>query len=389
MNSNQKTQPKKLTLPLWADLHAHFRQGAITKLLAEEYLKMGCYAVLAMPNTKPPVGKVLNDGIGAELDCWSVIDYQKTIAEAFSNKLLGVIVPLYITKNTTPEMIAEGAKKGVLKAVKYYPPHGTTNSDHGVGIAELINSNVMKALEENGVILCIHGEEHNLTAHKYFDKHTNAEVVFYQNFMPQIVKKYPKLRIVAEHITTKEAVDFVAGAGDNVVATITPQHLLYTIGDLLQTKSTHLVCMPYVKFDEDRNALLQAVINPNNSKFFAGTDNAPHPKLSKHTDCGCAAGCYVGGIAPQLYAMAFEQAGADLGTPQGFVAFKKFLCDIGPEFYNLPKPNGSFELINEPAKVEILQTELGEIIPLPVGMVADSLRAEVTLPWRVGGVVRG
>ncbi len=379
---------KKLILPLWADLHAHFRQGSITKLLADEYLKMGCYAVLAMPNTKPPVGKVLNDGIGKELDNWSVVDYQKSIEEAFSNKLLQVIVPLYITKHTTAAMIVEGAQNGVLKAVKYYPPHGTTNSDHGISIAGLVNSDVMKALEDNGIILCIHGEEHNLDSHKYFDKDTNAEITFYQNFMPDIKKKYPKLKIVAEHITTKAAVDFVANASDNIVATITPQHLLYTIGDLLLTKSTHLICMPYVKFDQDRNALLQAAIDPSNRKFFAGTDNAPHPKLSKQTDCGCAAGCYVGGIAPQLYAMAFEQAGTDISTPQGYKAFKKFLCDIGPEFYNLPKPNGTFELINEPAKVDILQTELGEIIPLPVGMVKEELRHDVKLPWRIDNIIR-
>jgi dihydroorotase len=379
---------RKLTLPLWADLHAHFRQGAITKLLADEYLKMGCYAVLAMPNTKPPVGRVLNDGIGKELDYWSVVDYQKSIEEAFGNKLLQVIVPLYITKHTTAAMIVEGVQKGVLKAVKYYPPHGTTNSDHGISIAELINSDVMKALEDTGIILCIHGEEHNLDSHKYFDKDTNAEVTFYQNFMPEITKKYPKLKIVAEHITTKAAVDFVASASDNVVATITPQHLLYTIGDLLLTKSTHLICMPYVKFDQDRKALVQAVIDPSNRKFFAGTDNAPHPKLSKQTDCGCAAGCYVGSIAPQLYAMAFEQAGTNISTPQGYKVFKKFLCDIGSEFYNLPKPNGTFELINEPSKVDILQTELGEIIPLPVGMVKEELRSDVKLPWRIDNIIR-
>lgn len=380
------TKSTKLTLPLWADLHAHFRQGEITKLLAQEYLAMGCYAVLAMPNTKPPVGKVLENGEGSELPYWSVEKYTKDVAEAFQNKLTDIIVPLYITKHTTAKMIYEGTKSGVLKAVKYYPPHGTTNSDHGIAMQELLNSDVMKALEETATVLCIHGEEHGMKAHEYFDKETNAEVAFYKNFMPQLTSKYPKMRIVAEHITTKAAVDFVNNSSENVVATITPQHLLYTIGDLLQTMSMHLVCMPYVKFDEDRESLRKAVTNQNNHKFFAGTDNAPHPKLSKQTDCGCAAGCYVGGIAPQLYAEAFEQAGADLSTETGYKAFKKFLCDIGPNFYNITKPFGSFDLVKEPKQVNILNTDLGEIIPLPVGMVKEAIRSNVSISWQIQNI---
>jgi dihydroorotase len=382
------TKEIKLTLPLWADLHAHFRQGEITKLLAQEYLAMGCYSVLAMPNTKPPVGKVLENGEGKDLPYWSVEKYTKDVAEAFQNKLTDIIVPLYITKNTTAKMIVEGAKSGVLKAVKYYPPHGTTNSDHGIAISELIDSDVMKALEETGTILCIHGEEHGMKAHEYFDKNTNAEVAFYKNFMPQITAKYPKMKIVAEHITTKVAVDFVNNSSDNVVATITPQHLLYTIGNLLQTLSMHLVCMPYVKFDEDRDALRKAATNTKNKKFFAGTDNAPHPKLSKHTDCGCAAGCYVGGIAPQLYAVAFEDAGVDLSSDEGYNIFKKFLCDIGPDFYNITKPFGSFDLVKQPKQVNILKTDIGDIIPLPVGMVKEENRSSVTIPWQIKNINR-
>jgi dihydroorotase len=379
---------KKLTLPLWADLHAHFRQGEITKTLAKDYLKMGCYAVLAMPNTKPPVSKVLNEGVGKDLPYWSIVDYKARIEAAFDGKLLEVIVPLYLTRDTTAAMIEEGAKSGLLKAVKYYPPHGTTNSDHGLPMLDLINSDVMKALEATGTILCVHGEEHGLENHQYFDKDTNAETEFYLNVMPEIVKKYPKLKMVAEHITTKTAVDFVTASADHVVATITPQHLLYSVGDLLATKSAHLVCMPYVKFDADRKALRQAVVNPSNDKFFAGTDNAPHPKHSKQTDCGCAAGCYVGGIAPQLYAMAFEEAGADLGTEEGAKAFQKFLCDIGPQYYKLPKPNGTFDLINKSEKIDILKTDLGDIIPLPVGMLTDEHRSDVTLPWKISNVTR-
>jgi dihydroorotase len=388
MNNIKKSTNNKLVLPLWADLHAHFRQGDLTKILANEYLKMGCYAVLAMPNTLPVVGKVLNDGAGKELPYWSIVDYKKSIEDAFENKLLDVMVPLYITKDTTTSMILEGANKGILRAVKYYPPHATTNSDHGVSISDLINSDLLKAIEDADIVLCIHGEEHHIGGHRFFDKETNAEIAFYQKFMPLITKKYPKLRIVAEHITTKTAVDFVNNSSKNVVATITPQHLLYTIGDLLLTKSTHLVCMPYVKFEEDKNALLQAVTNINNSKFFAGTDNAPHTKLSKQTDCGCAAGCYVGGIAPQLYAMAFENFGVDIFSFEGYTAFKKFLCDLGPEYYGLPKSPGTFELVKENSKVSILNTNIGDIIPLPLGMVKDEFRFNVEIPWKIENIKR-
>ena len=388
MKNTKNSDPRKLMLPLWADLHTHFRQGNLTHTLANEYLKMGCYAVLAMPNTSPIVGKVLNDGVGKDLPYWSIVDYKKTIENAFENKLLDVIVPLYITKNTTAQMIIEGANNGSLRAAKYYPPHGTTNSDHSLPMSELMTSDVLKALEETGTILCIHGEDHNMTGHQFFDKHTNAEIAFYQKVMPLITEKYPKLKIVAEHITTKTAVDFVTHASQNVAATITPQHLLYTVGDLLLTKSTHLICMPYVKFEEDKHALLQAATTPNNTRFFAGTDNAPHPKLSKQTDCGCAAGCYVGGIAPQLYAIAFENFGIDLFSHEGYTAFKKFLCELGPHYYGLPQPNGTFELVKENSKITILETEIGDIIPLPIGLVKQEHRSTVQLPWSIGNISR-
>jgi dihydroorotase len=372
---------KKLTLPYWADLHAHFRQDDITNILAEEYLKMNCYAVLAMPNTLPPVAKVLESGEGSDLPYWSVEKYKKDIEESFGNKLSEVIVPLYLTKNTTPEMIAEGKKSGLLKAVKYYPPHGTTNSDHSLHMEKLMDSDIIKALEDNDIVLCIHGEESTNEATQYYDKDRNAETEFYRNIMPKLAEKFPKLRIVAEHITTEVAVNFVKSNSSNVVATITPQHLLYTIGDLLLTKSTHLVCMPYVKFEDDRQALRDAVLDPDNSKFFAGTDNAPHPKLSKQTDCGCAAGCYVGGIAPQLYAEAFEIAGCDLFSDAGYSAFKKFLCDIGPDFYNLEKSEKTFDLFKKPQKVSTIKADFGDIIPLPVGLVKEQFRDDVYISW--------
>ena len=370
----------RLTLPLWADLHAHFRQGALMPHLAADHLAMGCYAVLAMPNTRPPVSKVLGENTDKE---WSVEGYSQMMRDAFGGKAI-IIAPLYITRAATAQMIEQGAKAGVLKAAKYYPPHGTTNSDHGLPMADLIGSETLKVMEECGTVLCIHGEEHALGAGDYFDKHRNAETLFYENTLPRIVDAHPRLKIVAEHITTKAAADFVLAAGDNVAGSITPQHLLFTVGDLLQGWFAHLRCMPLVKFEEDRAALRDAATK-NNTRFFAGTDSAPHPRLSKTTDCGCAAGCYTGGIAPQLYAQGFEAAGIDLSTLEGAASFQRFLCDIGPAFYGLPKPEGTFSLIREPSPVVALEVEgVGQIVPLPLGMAQGYPQiTETMLPWRI------
>ena len=373
--------PIVLKLPLWADLHAHFRQGALMPALAADHLAMGCYAILAMPNTRPPVSTVS----GADTDeSWSVEGYTKMLEDAFGGKAI-IIAPLYITRSTTAAMIEQGAKKGVLKAAKYYPPHGTTNSGHSLPMAELIGSDVLRAMEECGVVLCIHGEEHGLGTEDYFDKHRNAETLFYENTMPRIAERHPRLKIVAEHITTKVAAYFVLQAGDNVAASVTPQHLLYTVGDLLQGWYAHLRCMPLVKFEEDRAALREAVTSANNMRFFAGTDSAPHPRLSKSTDCGCAAGCYTGGIAPQLYAMGFEAVGVDLASPSGAASFRRFLCDIGTDFYGLAKPAGSFTLIREPSQVVALDVPgVGQVIPLPLGLSQEALqKGAAMLPWRI------
>jgi dihydroorotase len=336
-----------------------------------------------MPNTKPPVARVheSDDLIG---ESWSIEAYTRMLDDAFGGKA-HIIAPLYITRTTTAKVIEAGARSGVLKAAKYYPPHGTTNSSHGVPMEDLIGNDVLKTMEQYGIVLCIHGEEHELTGADYYDKHHNAESLFYQERLPRIVDAHPRLKIVAEHITTKAAVDFVKQASSHVMASITPQHLLYTVGDLLQGWASHLRCMPLLKFESDRHALREVVISDKNTRFFAGTDSAPHPRHSKSTECGCAAGCYVGGIAPQLYAMAFEAAGCDLASAHGARAFKRFLCEIGPEFYGLPKPKGTFQLVREPSRVTSLEVEgIGQIVRLPVGLSTENLnKGEAVLPWRI------
>lgn len=365
----------RIELPKWYDLHAHFRQDELVEPLVRDHVKMGCVGILAMPNTKPPVAKVLKSD---PLPYWSIETYKAQLEAAGQGDIKEVIVPLYITKDTTPEMIEEGAKSGHLKACKYYPPHGTTGADFGYPLEQFLKGDVFAALQDQGIVLCLHGEEHGQDAECYFDRKTNAEEFFYTERMPRLLEKYPNLRIVGEHITTKVAADFIAAAPDHVGATITPQHLLYTVGHLLQGLHYHLYCLPLLKFDEDREALRKAVTSTKNRKFFAGTDSAPH--TNKMTPCGCAAGCYTGGIAPQLYAQGFEEAGVDLSGREGQEAFKQFLSTNGPEFYGLPVSQESFVLEKAEQTIQILQVGEQEIQPLPVGLSTEN---SATIPWRI------
>lgn len=360
-----------LELPKWFDLHTHFRQGPAVPAYIQAHLDMGCAGALAMPNTKPPISRVR--GKNTE-ESWTIENYAADLRAAGADRFERLIVPLYLTRETTPEMIAEGADSGLLQAAKYYPPHGTTNAEHGAPMDEFLGGDVFRAMEENGVVLCVHGEQHGLGGADYFAADRNAESLFYREFMPRLVEQHPALKVVCEHITTAEAAQFVRQAPDRVGATITPQHLLYTIGDLIQGLKYHLYCLPVVKFDEDRAALRTVATEPGQTKFFAGTDSAPH--TTKATDCGCAAGCFTGGCAPQLYAMGFEESRADLGSADGRQAFERFLCLNGPAFYGFEPSAERFTLEKSSGETSILATEAGPVTPLPLGM-------NLPLTWRL------
>ncbi len=360
------------TLPKWYDLHVHLRQGDGMKAYIRAQLDMGCAGVLAMPNTKPPVGKVLKDD---PLDYWCIEGYLDLIRTNGGDAFDDIIVPLYLTRDTTPDMIESGAKSGLLRAAKYYPPHGTTNADHGRPLQDFIDKDVLKAMQNNGIVLCVHGEEHGLSGAEYFDRNKTAEEVFYSQRLPKVRDALPGLKIVAEHITTKTAANFVQQSGDNVAATITPQHLLYTVGHLLQGLRYHLYCLPLLKFEDDRAALREAATATDNKKFFAGTDSAPH--TTKCTPCGCAAGCFTGGVAPQLYAQAFEEAGCTLDRKENQNIFKQFLCSNGPDFYGLQTPSDTFILSREPQQIAALKTDDGDVTPLPLGLEQN------TIPWSI------
>lgn len=360
-----------LDLPRWFDLHTHFRQGPAVPFYIKAHLDMGCAGALAMPNTQPPVSRVTG---AMEAGGWSIEGYLQMLREAGADAFEHLIVPLYLTRQTTAAMIREGVASGLLKACKYYPPHGTTNAEHGLPMDDLIGGEVLQAMEEHGVTLCIHGEQHALSGPDYIDARQNAETRFYQERMPRLLAAHPKLRIVCEHITTRTAAEFVAAAPAHVGATITPQHLIYTLGHLIQGLKYHLYCLPVVKFQDDRAALREAVLQPAQAKFFAGTDSAPH--TTKATDCGCAAGCFTGGCAPQLYAMAFEEAGVDLGSAEGQALLERFLCLNGPAFHGFPPSQQRFRMEKTPSRTFVLETPAGPVPPLPSGLGLE-------LTWRL------
>jgi len=356
------------TFPYWYDLHAHFRQDEILTATVKAHIDMGCEGILAMPNTKPPITRVSGANTS---DYWTIESYRAMLEAAANGALSTIIVPLYLTKETTPDMIIKGAKSGRLVSCKYYPPHGTTNSEFGAPFDDYLQNGVFEAMSEAGVILNIHGEQHGLSGEDYFGENSNAEDYFYTEKMPRLIEKYPNLKVVCEHITTKTAADFASNAPDTVAATITPQHLLYTVADLLQGLKYHLYCLPLVKFEKDRQALLSAAHHINNNKFFAGTDSAPH--THKATACGCAAGCFTGLIAPQLYAQGFDLNESNRD------AFEKFLCRNGANFYNLPISDKKLTLTKQPQKVAPVTAGDQELTLLHTGMGQDALNWSLSL----------
>jgi len=364
----------QLTLPKWYDLHTHLRQDELLAPIIQSQLDMGCCGVLAMPNTKPPVAKVFKDD---DLPYWCIEGYLDLIQRSGGDSFDDVIVPLYLTKDTTPAMIEAGAKAEILRAAKYYPPHGTTGADFGVPMEEMLRTDVFQAMSDHNVVLCIHGEQHAMRGDEYFESDTNAEDVFYREYMPRLRDSYPDLKIACEHVTTKTAVDFVHSAGENTGASITPQHLLYTIGDLLMGLKYHLYCLPLSKFSEDRDALRKAAMSSDYIRFYAGTDSAAH--TTKATECGCAAGCFTGGIAPQLYIQAFEDSGLDMGDIDNQRIFQRFLCGNGAGFYGVKPSKEQFVLKKVPSVVKPLYTKVGDITPLPLGLNQTEIEWSIEL----------
>jgi len=301
-----------------ADFHTHLRQGAALPINVAYAAEHNAY-VLGMPNTSPPM-----------ITSADISEYHRKVLAVPNTSQTEFYYAAYMSKRTTPEIIRELDANSRVLGIKFYPAGQTTNSEHGV-VSMLNHPEVMKALCDSSLALMMHGEEadHDVDV---FDREREFYAIGGQ--ADQIMETYPDLkRVVAEHITTVEAVDFVSRHGLNVAATITPQHLLVNRNHMLGNKMlSNAFCKPILKREEDRMALLKAATS-GSSKFFMGTDSAPHVKSTKETSCGCAAGCFTIPDATLLYAQAFDEVDC-LDKLEGFLSV------FGPKFYEL-EPSGS------------------------------------------------
>jgi dihydroorotase len=342
--------PDSLTLGTPDDFHVHLRDGAALSAMAPFTARQFGRA-LVMPNLKPPVTTVA----AAE-------KYRDRILQALPTETpFSPLMALYLIDGTTADEVTRASESECVHAFKYYPAGATTNSDSGVtSLARVYPA--FEAMQRLGVVLCIHGEVTD-PATDVFDR----EALFVEGTLQKIVRDFPSLKVVVEHISTKEAADFVAGSGANVAATVTPQHLLYNRSSIFNGGiRPHLYCLPILKRETHRQALL-AVATSGSPKFFLGTDSAPHARNSKEACCG-AAGCFTSHAALELYAEAFDSVGA-------LDRLDHFASRFGAEFYGLPRNAGTVMLKREPwTPPESFSFGNETIVPLTVGR---------SLSWRL------
>jgi len=328
------------------DWHLHLRDGAaMASVLAFTAARFG--RAIVMPNLKPPVTTT-------EM----AIGYRERILSALPDGMqFEPLMTLYLTDNTTGKEIRRAKASGVVHAVKYYPAGATTNSD--AGVTELIKcEDALAAMEDCGLPLLVHGEV-TFPNVDIFDR----EKLFIDRVLIPVLQKFPKLRVVFEHITTKEAVRFVLGSPPRVAATITAHHLLLNRNALFAGGiRPHHFCLPVLKREDDRLALIEAATG-GNPKFFLGTDSAPHARHTKETACGCA-GMYTAHAGIELYAEIFGAYNA-LDKLEGFASV------FGPLFYGLPRNKEKITLVKEVWNV-----------PKELPYHKDTL-----VPFRAGGTV--
>ncbi len=310
---------KTLTITRPDDWHVHIRNGEMLKAVLPYTAKQFARAII-MPNLKPPVTTVEQ-----------ALLYRDVVLKALPTGLdFNPLMTLYLTAATTESEINKAAESEHIHAFKLYPAGATTHSDSGVADIKAAYPQ-FAAMEKYQIPLLIHGE----VTDEYCDIF-DRERVFIERYLLDIVKHFPELRIVLEHVTTSDAVQFVESASANVAATITPQHLLYNRNTLFVGGiRPHHYCLPVLKREHHRLALVKAATS-GNSKFFLGTDSAPHLTTLKESVCGCA-GCFTAPIAMELYAEAFESANA-LDKLEGFASF------YGADFYRLPRNTDTLTL---------------------------------------------
>jgi len=339
-----------LTLTRPDDWHLHVRDGAALRAVVPHSARQFARAIM-MPNLRPPVTT-------AE----QALAYRERILDALPpGSDFQPLMTLYLTDNTPPDEIARAKASNHIVACKLYPAGATTHSDSGVTAIEKIYP-VLEAMQTQGLPLLIHGEVTNPTV-DIFDR----EAVFIDQALIPLVWDFPALKIVLEHITTEDAADYVREAPATVAATITAHHLLYNRNAIFQGGiRPHYYCLPILKRERHRQALIQAATS-GNPKYFLGTDSAPHPRPGKEAASGCA-GCYTAHAALELYAEAFDAAGA-LDRLEAFASFH------GPDFYGLPRNTGTLTLRRQPASVPE-SFPFGAEVLVPLG-------AGETLGWRL------
>lgn len=328
------------------DMHLHFRDGdALQAVVPYTARQMG--RAIVMPNLKPPVTTVAD-----------ALAYKERIMAAVpEGSHFEPLMVLYLTDHATPELVRE-AKAAGIAAFKLYPAGATTNSDSGVtDLFKLIP--VLEEIAAQDMRFLVHGEVTDPEI-DIFDR----EAAFIERIMKPVLAQVPNLKVVFEHITTADAAKLVLEAGDNVAATVTPQHLLLNRNDLLVGGvRPHHYCLPVLKRETHRKALVEAVTGEKSHKFFLGTDSAPHAKHTKENACGCA-GMFSAMTAIELYAEVFDQAGA-------LDKLEAFASKNGARFYGLPENPRTITLVKQPQTVPE---------SLPYG-------EETLVPMRAGGQV--
>ena len=342
------TEPSRLVIRRPDDWHVHLRDGDLLKAVAPYTARQFARAIV-MPNLAPPVTKV-------------------AAAEAYRDRILAALPPgagftplmtCYLTDAADPAEIAAGFEAGVFAACKLYPANATTNSEHGVTDVRNLRS-ALEAMQTIGMPLLIHGEVTDPQV-DVFDR----ERVFVDRVFAPLVRDFPALKMVLEHVTTAEGVDFVRECGPNVAATVTPHHLVINRNALFAGGlRPHLYCLPVAKREHHRLAVRRAATS-GSPKFFLGTDSAPHSVEDKQSACGCA-GIFNAPFALEAYAQVFEEDGA-------LDRLEAFASDHGPRFYGLPLNEGEIVLARTP--VEVPTTEAG-LVPFLAGE---------TLGWRLEG----
>lgn len=310
---------QRITITRPDDWHLHVRDNEYLADVVPHTASTFARAII-MPNLKPPVTTVEK-----------AISYRQRILSALPQEtLFNPLMVLYLTNNTKADDIVNAYHSEYVYAVKYYPAGATTNSD--AGVTDIKNTyNALAKMEELGVPLLVHGEVTDQSI-DVFDR----EYVFIESILKPLLKDFPKLKVVLEHITTQQAAEFVAQAPDNIAATITPHHLLFNRNAMFKGgMNPHYYCLPILKRETHRQALVSAATS-GSKKFFLGTDSAPHAQDNKETSCGCA-GIYSAHAAIELYAEVFDNANA-LDKLEGFASF------FGADFYGLPRNTDTITL---------------------------------------------